>query len=79
MRQPRVGMVPVVELPKVDATGTANPGTTVNAICPGWVLTPLVQSRLKARLRENRTTLSDEAAATITGAASSVDGGWVAH
>jgi 3-hydroxybutyrate dehydrogenase len=27
----------------------ANDGITVNAICPGWVLTPLVQKQLEER------------------------------
>jgi 3-hydroxybutyrate dehydrogenase len=28
---------------------TATTGVTVNAICPGWVLTPLVQKQIEAR------------------------------
>ena len=33
----------------------ASAGVTVNAICPGWVLTPLVQAQLDARAeREGR-------------------------
>ena len=36
-------------LTKVGAIELANFGVTVNAICPGWVLTPLVQKQLEAR------------------------------
>ena len=39
----------VVGLTKVAAIELANAGITVNAICPGWVLTPLVQNQLEAR------------------------------
>jgi 3-hydroxybutyrate dehydrogenase len=34
---------------KVAALELANSGVTCNAICPGWVLTPLVQQQLDAR------------------------------
>jgi 3-hydroxybutyrate dehydrogenase len=34
---------------KVAALELANTGVTCNAICPGWVLTPLVQQQLDAR------------------------------
>lgn len=39
----------VVGLTKVTALELANDGITVNAICPGWVLTPLVQKQIDAR------------------------------
>ena len=39
----------VVGLTKVTAIELANAGITVNAICPGWVLTPLVQKQIDAR------------------------------
>ena len=39
----------VVGLTKVGAIEVANAGVTVNAICPGWVLTPLVEAQLHAR------------------------------
>ena len=39
----------VVGLTKVTALETATTGITCNAICPGWVLTPLVQKQLDAR------------------------------
>jgi len=40
----------VVGLTKVVALETATTGVTCNAICPGWVLTPLVQSKWMPRL-----------------------------
>ena len=39
----------LIGLTKVGAIELANSGVTVNAICPGWVLTPLVQAQLDAR------------------------------
>jgi 3-hydroxybutyrate dehydrogenase len=39
----------LVGLTKVVAVETANQGVTCNAICPGWVLTPLVQQQIEAR------------------------------
>jgi 3-hydroxybutyrate dehydrogenase len=99
----------LVGLTKVTAIETANQGITCNAICPGWVLTPLVQQQIEARAREqgipveqaredlvrekqpmlDYTTpekigalavfLCGDMASTITGAALSIDGGWVAQ
>jgi 3-hydroxybutyrate dehydrogenase len=39
----------IVGLTKAAALETAPTGVTVNAICPGWVLTPLVQKQVDAR------------------------------
>jgi 3-hydroxybutyrate dehydrogenase len=39
----------VIGFTKAVALETATTGITVNAICPGWVLTPLVQKQLDAR------------------------------
>ncbi|PRD63975.1 3-hydroxybutyrate dehydrogenase [Malikia granosa] len=39
----------VVGLTKVTALETATSGVTCNAICPGWVLTPLVQQQVDAK------------------------------
>jgi 3-hydroxybutyrate dehydrogenase len=39
----------VVGFTKAAALETATTGITVNAICPGWVLTPLVQKQVDAR------------------------------
>lgn len=99
----------VVGLTKVVALEAANAGVTCNAICPGWVLTPLVQKQIDDRakasgksVREEEIALLSEkqpmhqftkpenigalavflasdAAASITGSAYSIDGGWVAQ
>jgi 3-hydroxybutyrate dehydrogenase len=99
----------LVGMTKVVAMETANDGITCNAICPGWVLTPLVQKQIDDRakasgkpVREEEIALLSEkqpmhqftkpesigaltaflasdAAATITGSAYSIDGGWVAQ
>jgi 3-hydroxybutyrate dehydrogenase len=39
----------IVGLTKAAALENATSGITVNAICPGWVLTPLVQKQVDAR------------------------------
>ena len=39
----------IIGLTKVGALELANAGVTCNAICPGWVLTPLVQKQLDDR------------------------------
>jgi 3-hydroxybutyrate dehydrogenase len=41
----------LVGMTKVVAMETANAGITCNAICPGWVLTPLVQQQVDARAK----------------------------
>jgi 3-hydroxybutyrate dehydrogenase len=99
----------LVGLTKVVAMETANAGVTCNAICPGWVLTPLVQQQIDARAKASGKSVRNEeiallsekqpmhqftkpesigalavflcsdAAATITGSAYSIDGGWVAQ
>src|SRR5438067_961508 len=42
----------LVGLTKVTAIETANQGVTCNAICPGWVLTPLVQQQLDHEIED---------------------------
>ena len=42
----------IVGLTKAVALETATTGVTCNAICPGWVLTPLVQKQIDARAKE---------------------------
>jgi 3-hydroxybutyrate dehydrogenase len=43
----------IVGLTKVTALENAQTGITCNAICPGWVLTPLVQKQVDARAAQN--------------------------
>lgn len=50
----------IVGLTKVIALENAHTGITCNAICPGWVLTPLVQKQVDARAE--REGVSNEAA-----------------
>ena len=50
----------LVGFTKVTALETAHTGVTCNAICPGWVLTPLVQKQVDDRAA--REGLSNEAA-----------------
>ena len=99
----------LVGLTKTVAIEAANNGVTCNAICPGWVLTPMVQQQVDARAKANGQSveeakialisekqpmheftkpenigalavfLASDAAATITGSAYSIDGGWVAQ
>jgi 3-hydroxybutyrate dehydrogenase len=99
----------IIGLTKVTALEVANDGITCNAICPGWVLTPLVEKQVEARAKETGQTveqaktellrekqpmlafttpvqlaelavfLCGPGAATMTGAALSMDGGWVAQ
>jgi 3-hydroxybutyrate dehydrogenase len=99
----------LVGLTKTVAIETANDGITCNAICPGWVLTPLVQQQIETRAKANGKSIKEsevallsekqpmhsftkpesigalavflcsDAAATITGSAYSIDGGWVAQ
>src|SRR6187401_2193944 len=46
---------------KVVAMETANDGVTCNAICPGWVLTPLVQQQIDARAKATGDSVKEEA------------------
>jgi len=43
----------LVGLTKTVAIEAANDGVTCNAICPGWVLTPLVQKQVDARAKQS--------------------------
>jgi 3-hydroxybutyrate dehydrogenase len=99
----------LIGLTKVTALENAAFGITANAICPGWVRTPLVEAQVQARatasgisLREAEQQiigekqaileftvpeqiaalalfLCSDSASTVTGAAMSMDGGWVAQ
>ena len=47
----------IVGLTKVSALELATTGVTANAICPGWVLTPLVQKQIDARAAAEKITV----------------------
>jgi 3-hydroxybutyrate dehydrogenase len=96
-------------LTKVVALETAEQGITCNAICPGYVYTPLVEAQIEAQAKAHCIPrdqvvrdvllaqqpnkqfatveqlgalvvfLASDAAASITGVALPVDGGWTAH
>src|SRR2546423_1119592 len=46
----------IIGLTKVVAIEAANDGVTCNAICPGWVLTPLGQQQIEVRAKAARHT-----------------------
>jgi 3-hydroxybutyrate dehydrogenase len=49
----------IVGFTKVVALETATTGVTCNAICPGWVLTPLVQKQVDARAARDNLSQDD--------------------
>ena len=55
----------IVGMTKVVALEAANDGITCNAICPGWVLTPLVEKQIQDRAQKNGTTVEAEKAALL--------------
>lgn len=99
----------IVGLTKVAALETAEDGITCNAICPGYVYTPLVEAQIDNQAKAHGISrekvihdvllaqqpnkhfgsveelgaltvfLASDAAASITGTALPVDGGWTAH
>jgi 3-hydroxybutyrate dehydrogenase len=99
----------IVGLTKVVALEAAEQGITCNAICPGYVYTPLVEAQIDGQAKAHSISrdqvirdvllaqqpnkrfatveeigaltafLAGEAAASITGTALPVDGGWTAH
>jgi 3-hydroxybutyrate dehydrogenase len=56
----------LVGLTKVAAIELANTGVTVNAICPGWVLTPLVQVQIDRRAAESGRSGAETERALVT-------------
>jgi 3-hydroxybutyrate dehydrogenase len=99
----------IIGLTKVVALETAESGVTSNAICPGYVWTPLVEKQIEDQARSHgipreqvirdvllaqqpnkrfatveeigalTAFLCSDEAASITGTALPVDGGWTAH
>jgi 3-hydroxybutyrate dehydrogenase len=99
----------MVGLTKVTAIETAEAGITCNAICPGYVYTPLVEAQIEDQAKSHNIPrekvirdvllakqpnkrfatveemaavavfLASDAAASITGTALPVDGGWTAQ
>jgi len=55
----------IIGMTKVAAIELANNGVTVNAICPGWVLTSLVQAQLDERARKENTSVEAVANAFV--------------
>lgn len=56
----------IVGLTKVAALELANTGITANAICPGWVKTPLVDKQIAARAAEHGHSVDHEIAAFLS-------------
>lgn len=55
----------IIGLTKTIALETAKGDITCNAICPGWVRTPLVEAQIEARAAANGTDSEDEARALL--------------
>lgn len=49
----------IIGFTKVTALETAQSGVTCNAICPGWVLTPLVQIQVDARASQQNLSIEE--------------------
>ncbi|MCD6732007.1 MAG: 3-hydroxybutyrate dehydrogenase [Burkholderiaceae bacterium] len=56
----------IVGLTKVVALENARTGITCNAICPGWVLTPLVQKQIDARAAQSGQTVEQAKIALVS-------------
>jgi len=55
----------IIGLTKVIAIEHANDGITANSICPGWVLTPLVEKQINDRAKANGTSFEQEKVALV--------------
>ena len=55
----------LIGLTRVAAIELADAGVTVNAICPGWVLTPLVEAQIENRARASDRTVREEQVALL--------------
>jgi 3-hydroxybutyrate dehydrogenase len=55
----------VIGLTKVVALECAGQGITANCICPGWVLTPLVQAQIEKRAAASGKTIDEEKLALV--------------
>ena len=56
----------LVGMTKVVAIEAANDGITCNAICPGWVLTPLVQKQIDDRAKASGKSVREEEIALLS-------------
>lgn len=56
----------VVGLTKVTALENAGNGVTCNAICPGWVRTPLVEKQIEALAQKSGVSIEDAAIELLT-------------
>ncbi|MDD3019663.1 MAG: 3-hydroxybutyrate dehydrogenase [Alphaproteobacteria bacterium] len=56
----------VVGLTKVVALENARANITCNAICPGWVLTPLVQKQIEDRAKQSGRSIAEESEALVS-------------
>lgn len=56
----------LIGLTKVVAMETATSGVTCNAVCPGWVLTPLVETQIRARAEKNGCDFETEKKALVS-------------
>ena len=55
----------IIGLTKGTALETATDGITVNAICPAWVKTPLVEAQIEARAQANGRSFDEETIALV--------------